>query len=921
MSGVSGITAVLTPTIDVADGNITFGAAWKNLENVGEEFNNMDCCFDINGQQCDSFNGENCFEKREFPVARRTFYPLSDWRITSVRARIRGVYKGDGRWGSFAESPTLEIKEPRLPEVEMEIVKKDGLDHLHVKVTPDAGDDSYGYGYAREVYRTKLTVTQAGKAEPHFDGWADAADDTAVLETYIPLSTINAAFGFGGSSTVWASAWSQGIAGDGPTMTVGRVFGWPNVPEITEIGSTADQMQIRLDAHATGEHPVDETELQILKSVYDLTYLNTHPTSAWKQVKVYEGAPSTLYHAMDSAKADLARGMHVYYRVIARHDGYERIGNPKEAVSLYVPEMTIEMGAAQILGATSGDDGQSVRIDIGWYANSVGHPDITTLADYSFLTEVSWAPAQYAWESTEKPSTFECDWKTAGLLPASSPYEDAARVWIAGLTEGDPVYVKARRIARLKDKESAVKPGKYSGIVMVIPVSAPAWVRLTAPAYVTRGEAIPLTWLLGTDAEQTGWAIACVANPGTKTVAQLDAAAIGIADGTDASGYAVINPDSIPAGATMLALRCSATTGGLYTASSWVVVGIADAPTCSLSAPSTVTARDFEATIAASRGATVALSIVSHGMTYATPKGHETQYAGDVVWSGVAAIGSNGKAVINGAPLVNGCTYDIRAVATDPNTGLRSSEVSSTFTVDFAHIAAQPSATVTVDQQRKYAFVSVSAPAGALGGDTCEVYRMTTDGAQLIASTAFGATVRDRFAPYASMRSDAALAYRIATVTKDGDRAWVDVPYQLYGDGLRLDWEDRYVELPYNLAMSEGYAKGFEAREHMDGITNGYWDAGCAHDASISTDLIRFESREQRELVREMARYPGAVFVRSGSGHAFDANVDLDEILETHDKGAVAVSLKATAIALTQAHMCGAGDGVVTTLPKEEANA
>lgn len=79
--------------------------------------------------------------------------------------------------------------------------------------------------------------------------------------------------------------------------------------------------------------------------------------------------------------------------------------------------MTITLGAAQILKATSGDDGKSVCVDVGWYANSVGHPDITTLADYSFLTELSWAPTQYAWESTEKPSTFECDWKTDGLLP------------------------------------------------------------------------------------------------------------------------------------------------------------------------------------------------------------------------------------------------------------------------------------------------------------------------------------------------------------------------------------------------------------------------------------------------------------------------------------------------------------------------
>lgn len=270
---------------------------------------------------------------------------------------------------------------------------------------------------------------------------------------------------------------------------------------------------------------------------------------------------------------------------------------------------------------------------------------------------------------------------------------------------------------------------------------------------------------------------------------------------------------------------------------------------------------------------------------------------------------------------MDGCTYDIRAVATDPNTGLRSPEASSTFTVEFAHVAAQPSATVTVDQQRKYAFVSVSAPAGALEGDTCEVYRMTTDGAQFITSTAFGSTVRDRFAPYASMRSDAALAYRIATVTKDGDRAWLDVPYVLYGDGLRLDWEDRHVELPYNLSLGEGYAKAsrpaptWTARRMATGTRAARTTRRCpptsyaSRAASSASSCARWRDIPARSSCAAARATPLTPTWTS------------TRFLSHTTAGRWPCRSRRPPIALTQAHMCGAGDGVVTTLPKEEANA
>ena len=152
------------------------------------------------------------------------------------------------------------------------------------------------------------------------------------------------------------------------------------------------------------------------------------------------------------------------------------------------------------------------------------------------------------------------------------------------------------------------------------------------------------------------------------------------------------------------------------------------------------------------------------------------------------------------------------------------------------------------------------------------------------------------------------MCYRVCTRTEYGTCAWRDVTYGLAGESLRLDWDGKHLELPYSIGISEAFSKDFESRKHMDGSIGGYWEAGTERKADVSTEIIRFESREQEELLRDLARYAGAVFVRTPGGLAFDANVEVSKVEEEHDKGVIGVSLDISEIGLTESHKIASAD-------------
>ena len=123
------------------------------------------------------------------------------------------------------------------------------------------------------------------------------------------------------------------------------------------------------------------------------------------------------------------------------------------------------------------------------------------------------------------------------------------------------------------------------------------------------------------------------------------------------------------------------------------------------------------------------------------------------------------------------------------------------------------------------------------------------------------------------------------------------------GSNLRFDWGGKSVELPYNIEISDANDKQFEQQVYLDGSQKGSWGSSVVRQTTLSTNLIYLTSAEETELVRDLARYQGAVFVRTPLGQAFCANVEVSEISKNYDSKVVAVSFDCTEIDLTSDYM------------------
>ena len=893
------ITDLRAPTLSVDGNNVTFSDSWRTTYNGREEFKYMDCVWKLNGEQGlgTSHHGDGEKESDDYTTPRSRFYPLTSLVLSTVHCDIRGIF--ESHWGSFRTTPKLSIAKPNPPKVELSIATENNVDYLKCSVTPDDGTDtreSYSTDVYIEVWKSWLGYGPQQKPHHVCEPNSMASGNPNPFEWKARVSDIEDGlqYGLDRYAVVRAVAYSKGLRGDGGKTTVTRVFAHPMNPAITSVNKASDIVLVAVNPNETSTHPVHKMWLEAL--VDKCATLDEAATwitdSDWKKVGEESNGATRGFCVTKASVIPTERGKDTFFRVVSQYDGHERASAPV-ALDMMRPPLVITAGAAYIANAVSGDDGESAIVDVAWYDDEASDATPSELGAYDKSTEISWGKADYVWESTGGASKFDCDWENPDMLAAinaarpsgTDAYQHCARVYVSGLTEGEPVYVRARRKFA---NGSDVIYGEYSNTAVTTPVSAPAWVRLDAPSYVARGKSIPLSWTFGSDAEQTGWMV-------------TDEDGMGLAEGRDANGYCLVDTSAIPADVTTVKLRVAVTTGGLWVNSEYREVVIADAPTCSVAVEDVLSELPLSVDVEA--GAEAALSIVSMGITYAAPDGMRTQHAGDVVWTGKT---TGGTVEIADADLRNGCTYEVRAIARDAETGLRSEVAIGTFTVELARHAGLPSATIAADAAMRWASITLVAPEGAMPGDTCDVYRLTQDGACPIATgVAYGSTVTDRFAPYST---GCQLAYRICDRTADGDMLWADVDYTMRGGGLRLDWADSHVELPYNVATSEAFKKAFEARTHMDGKTEGFWDAGTERTSSVTTDLIKLGSDEQRRLVREMARYEGPVFVRTGSGLAFEANVDLDSVVETYESGAIAVSLDITEIALTAEHACSATD-------------
>lgn len=196
--------------------------------------------------------------------------------------------------------------------------------------------------------------------------------------------------------------------------------------------------------------------------------------------------------------------------------------------------------------------------------------------------------------------------------------------------------------------------------------------------------------------------------------------------------------------------------------------------------------------------------------------------------------------------------------------------------------------------------INLTPPPNADPDDVYDIYRMTGDGARLI-GYGFPQTFQtvDEYAPFSESGTN---HYRIATRTADGDVQFSDVEYVLFGDGIRLDWQGGYTEYPYSIDISDSYQKDVDIRKHLDGTINGYWNQGIERKGSLSTDVIKLIQQDDIDLTRQLARYTGAVYVRTREGTAFEADVQISNIA-SKNIAVMSIAIDATEIDLTQEFM------------------
>lgn len=826
---------------------------------------------------------------------RSSFYPYTGLKVYSVSIWAQPYNKyGDGA----IVMKTRQFKAPAKPKIgAFTVTDENGI----VSVTITSGD---GDGYAERAYtRYKVVIsdTYTGKTWTHSDGKFTGNSYTASynVSDYQQLA-------YGDYVQITVTAWNQGFVGDSAQVSSTYYMSYPAQASISDVKVSSREATgkctVEISTNSSTLHPVDKVELEYLANCVYATAGSIPGDESWTASNIVDDAACTAL-AMPVASLIPDAGKYTWVRVKSTHaieSVLFRYSEPKRVKGLETPAPSASDDEIKILSTALGVDRESVLVHMGWDKDGT---------DDSTGTELSWADAEDAWKSTEPPDTFEFDWSDGAYTDTSvTPnvtYNQSAEITIKGLDPGQNVYIRARRYLDLNGERTY---GTYCNAKTQIPSSEitgePESVSLSLPGFVARGNSALASWTLGSPNEQLTWSL-------------MTDDGVTIAEGAGIASSYQIPPERLESLAVndALAVVLQVSTGGDPITSDTKALVIVDAPTVSVTVSSTIATQPLSFALACNKAATIVASIVASGISGQNAAGMYEQFAGDTVWSDVIepewTIVSDSSytttITLENQEFYDDAAYTLNIQAVDSSTGLKSEIVSNDFTIEWNHQAiAADDSTVTAGNyydadgvHHMEAEIAIVAPDGAGQTDVYDIYRYTSDGAALIgAGYADGATLVDKYAPFGAGMD---LYYRIATRTVDGDEEYADIPYELDGRVLRFDWSYGSLELPYNIDISDSYKKSTSERTHKDGVNNVYWNKGAKRTAKYSSQLIRLDSQEDIEAARQLARYPGAVFVRTPDGSAFPADVQINEMSTS---GVIQVfSLSITEIALTDEFM------------------
>lgn len=869
------------------------------------------------------------------------FYPNGNLRLISVTVQVRPWNsKGAGDW----VTSTREFTKPRKPSVKIEQDADTGDVKYTIKHNP--GEDYH------EIWDTYVTMTFYDSSKKKVTSTVHKTPrSTTETSTWNVDAMSRMLQSYNDYYRVRVSAYSRGLRNKSDTVTKDYYVSWPKKTTINGVDysskTTTGKVTVKID---TNYHPSTNVGIAhpvtgiVLEKLVNVSYKKASQIPGDADWEATESVDDGNCTALSSTVALLQpeAGNTSWVRVKSWNDIegiFFRYSDPVRLKGLETPAPTAADDEVVLGEPLSGDDGKSAVLTIGWDD------------DDSTGTQVAWSDSEYAWRSTSEPSTYDFTWDDGSGTIGTETYDHTARLYVGDLTEGTRYYFRARRYLENDDGTEYGPWCPSDTTVSVIPTTSPESVTLNAVPFVPRGSSLALSWTFDSEAEQTMWEVLTGSTITTEeTVTQIiDGEPVEeevehlwidesnpqvVASGTDASGSTVLSAarlaDLIGTN-TSIPLAVRVRTGGDPVTSEAVTVEVADRPTVDVtvvdeqSQPTeTLTKQPFRLYLECSVAASVTVvATAAGGNSRERPTGIEYQPEGDAVCSfevvpewdevteGGEVVGYTATvSASSGLELWDEGEYVITVTATDTRTGLVSDEVNAPFSVDYAYEPPTPTNAITVTPSDETdsdgirtlsAVVQLAATTGMAQTDVYDVYRMTPDGAYLIASDlAHDETVTDPFAPFGTYGTR---AYRVAIRTADGSESWFDYEYSLRAWMVRIDYGTEYVELPYNIQLGDQWEHDFEARRHMDGTINGYWNPGAGRVANISTDLVKRGDPEQVARVRALANHCGPCLVRTPDGCCYQADVTPNTLSMTYDNGAIPLSLNATEVALTEEYM------------------
>lgn len=617
--------------------------------------------------------------------------------------------------------------------------------------------------------------------------------------------------------------------------------------------------------------------------------------SSWSTIGDENSVPSCGFFLKDD---DITPeiGQHVYLRCDAKRQGFTTESdivdiddmlakNPKTTFRYYTKPSNLDpapTSTVAITATSAGTDNTSV-------VATIGYPD-STVYD---ACEISYSSDADAWESTKQPDTYQMlDTTWEDSKSQSTAHKHTSTIKIADLDEGTKYYMRARRYNSANENEhskwsqmaeQSTNQDELTGLV------------LTGSDIVATGKSASFSWEFPEDLKQTTWYIYKVTTD-TDNNDQYEALETGTGSIT------MMSHTFNEAGTYRICAKCGFDDGRDMT-SSEIQVQVIDAPSVKYTIaptsplatlPQTFTVQAVDKDGNKQENADLQIKVVSYGIVSQKPDGNEQQYTNDVV----ASFNGTGEVtceIDNGSTLWNNGTYQIQAVASA--NGVKSDIYTCDFAVAYSASVTAPAEdnVIITPTNTKGATIQVN---NLEEGQTWDLYRATKDERNFLIKSglASGATVEDKFAPYCS-KTNSQYIVLVKNANAQTDYRYYD--YVADYDVLRFDWDNKFVELPYNIEIEDETDKQFEQQIYLDGTQKGAWGASVIRQASLSTDTIYITDEDTQRKVRDLARYQGAVFVRTPLGQAYTANVEVKKISKSYDSKVMAVSFDCTEIDLT----------------------